>query len=52
MITKEEKEDKARELFNLSYNDLCEPDKKQVRESIKHKPLFINKIGKIRSEGK
>ena len=37
--SQEIKEEKAKELFNLSYDELCDPDKKHVRNAIKNKRL-------------
>ena len=34
-----EKEQKAKEMFGLHYDELCNPDKKQVRNALKHKIL-------------
>jgi len=45
MKEKEFKEEKAQELFKLHYDELCDPDKKHVRNAIRNKTL-----GKI--EGK
>jgi hypothetical protein len=42
-MDKQKKEEKAQELFNLHYDELCDPDKKHVREAIKSKTLFGDK---------
>ena len=39
-MDKKIKEEKAQELFKLHYDELCDPDKKHVREAIKSKTLF------------
>jgi len=36
MKDKEEKEQKAQELFKLHYDELCEPYKKHVRNAMKN----------------
>ena len=41
MINKKEKEQKAQELFKLHYDELCDPDKKHVRNAIKNKGGFF-----------
>jgi hypothetical protein len=45
-MDKDTKEEKAQELFKLHYDELCNPDKKYVRESIKSRTLFEDKNGK------
>ncbi len=36
-------ETKAKELFGLSYDELCDPDKKHVRNAIKNKQLNMKR---------
>lgn len=38
-MDKQIKEEKAQELFKLHYDELCDPDKKSVRNAIKNKTL-------------
>ncbi len=38
-----DKETKAKELFGLSYDELCDPDKKHVRNAINNKQLKMEK---------